>query len=148
MKVGERLRRSGVGLRPEHSVRVAAEVMEAAGVGAAVVVDGDVPVGIVTDRDLVRRVLARAVPDDARVDSVMTTPIVTIDAAEEEGRAFELIGRHGVRRLVVVDGGRFVGLVSLDDLLVQVADELRHLGRTVAIEIHAPAHDAAPPARA
>ena len=148
MKVGERLRRSGVGLRPEDSVRVAAEVMEAAGIGAAVVVDGDVPVRIVTDRDLVRRVLARAVPDDARVDSVMTTPIVTIDAAEEEGRAFELIGRHGVRRLVVVDGGRFVGLVSLDDLLVQVADELRHLGRTVAIEIHAPAHDAAPPARA
>jgi CBS domain-containing protein len=147
MTVGDRLRRSGVGLRPEQTVRAAAEVMEAAGIGATVVVDGDVPVGIVTDRDLVRRVLARGVPDDARVDSVMTTPVVTVDAAEEVDRAFELIGRHGVRRLVVVDGGRFVGLVSLDDLLVRVSDELRHLGRTVAMEIHAPAHDAAPPAR-
>jgi CBS domain-containing protein len=146
MQVIERLRRSGVGLNGAATVKAAAEVMEAVGVGAIVVVDGAAPVGIVTDRDLVRRGLAKSLPDDARLDAVMTTPVITIEVDADIHDAFDLIGRHGIRRLVVVDGDRFVGVVSHDDLLVELTADLRQLGRAVAMELHRPSHDPGLPA--
>jgi CBS domain-containing protein len=54
--------------------------MERSGVGALAIIDGIHLLGIVTDRDLVRRALACAMPSDARVDGVMSSPVVTIAA--------------------------------------------------------------------
>jgi len=67
----------GVGFGAERTVRDAAVIMEQAGLGALAVVDGERLVGIVTDRDLVRRALSRSVAADARIDSVMTSPVVS-----------------------------------------------------------------------
>lgn len=71
MRAVEAIRRSGVAVGPERTMREVAEIMESSGVGALAVIDGDHLVGIVTDRDLVRRGLARRLPPDARVDSLM-----------------------------------------------------------------------------
>ena len=120
MRTIERLRRSAVGISPERTVHDAASVMDHAGVGALGVVDGDRLIGIVTDRDLVRRALSRNYPLDARVDGVMTSPVVTIDADADLHDAFALLRTHGVRRLGVVRGGEFVGMITVDDLLFVV----------------------------
>ena len=74
MRTIEAMRRSGVGIGPERSIRDAAEVMEQTGVGALAIIDGDRLVGIATDRDLVRRGLAKGLSHEARVDAVMTAP--------------------------------------------------------------------------
>jgi CBS domain-containing protein len=71
MRTIDRLRRSGVGIGPERTVREAAGVMDQVGVGALAIIDGTRLVGIVTDRDLVRRGLARGLPADARVGAVI-----------------------------------------------------------------------------
>ncbi len=65
MRTIEAVRRSGVGIGPERTIREAAQIMEQAGVGALAVIEGEHLVGIVTDRDLVRRGLARDLPADA-----------------------------------------------------------------------------------
>ena len=70
MRTIDAVHRSGVGLGPERTIREAASVMEQAGVGSLAIIDDERLVGIVTDRDLVRRGLARGLPADARVDSV------------------------------------------------------------------------------
>ena len=147
MKVRDVLRRSAVGIAPDQTVRTAAQVMRSAGVGTLVVVDERAaPLGIVTDRDLVTRSLAADAPANARVDSVMTTPVVTVAADADLHGCFGLFRVNGVRRLVVVDGAAFVGIVSVDDLFVDLAADLADLARPVTAETLFGQHDAAVPA--
>jgi CBS domain-containing protein len=147
MRTIDRVRRSGIGIGPERTVREAAAIMEQAGVGALIVLDGDRPVGIVTDRDLVRRVLARGFPPDARVDGVMTVPVFTIDADADVHEAYRLLRAHGVRRLPVVrDGGRFVGMISVDDLLIDLAGDLADLAGPIIAETATAHRDSPVPA--
>src|SRR5450755_163728 len=101
MRTIEAVRRSGVDIAPERTIREAAQVMERAGIGALAVIDGKNLVGIVTDRDLVRRGMARDLPADARVDAVMSAPVVTIDADADLHDTFALFRTHAVRRLAL-----------------------------------------------
>jgi len=109
--------------------------MEQAGVGSVAVVDGDRLVGIVTDRDLVRRVLALGLQADARVDFVMTTPVITVGADDSLDVAFGLFATHGLRRLAVMRDDRFVGMLTIDDLLVSVVEQLGSLAKPITAEI-------------
>lgn len=146
MRTIEAMRRSGVGIGPERSIRDAAEVMEQTGVGALAIIDGDRLVGIATDRDLVRRGLAKGLSHEARVDAVMTAPAVTIDADADLHDAFALLRTHAVRRLAVVRGTQFVGMITLDDLLIDLAADLSDLARPVTAEILFAHHDSPVPA--
>jgi CBS domain-containing protein len=146
MRVRESLRRSAVAIGVDATVAKAAAVMEAAGIGALGVLDGEHLAGVVTDRDLVRRVLARGMPADSRVDSVMSSPVVTIDADDDLHGAFGLFRTHDIRRLAVVSGQRFVGMVSVDDLLIDVAGDLADLARPITGEVLFPERDPPVPA--
>jgi len=146
MKIKDALRRSGIAVAADQTIAATARLMESAGVGAVVIVDADVPIGVVTDRDLVRRGMARALPGDARIDAVMSTPPVTIDAGADLHDAYALFRSNGVRRLVVVDGGTFAGVVSVDDLLVDLAADLSDLARPVTGEVLFGQRDGAVPA--
>ncbi len=146
MRTIEAVRRSGVGIEPERTIREAARIMEHAGVGALAVIEREQLVGIVTDRDLVRRGLARDLPGDARVDAVMTSPVVTIDADADLHDTFAVFRTHALRRLAVVRDGRFVGMITVDDLLVDVAGDLADLARPVTAEVVFGHHDSPAPA--
>jgi CBS domain-containing protein len=135
MRTIETIHRSGVGIGPHQTIREAAEIMASFGVGSLAVLDQNRLVGIVTDRDLVRRCLARGIEPGARVDSAMTTPVVTIEAAADVHDAFGLFRTHAVRRLAVVRGEHFVGMLTIDDLLVYLAADLADLARPITAEI-------------
>jgi CBS domain-containing protein len=118
-------------------VAEAARLMRTQHVGALVVVDeaaaGRVVVGMLTDRDIVVGVVAAGVdPARLRVEDVMSTDLVT---AREQASIVELLGtmlRRGVRRVPIVDAdGILAGLVTLDDLLAVVADELQLMVRAI-----------------
>jgi CBS domain-containing protein len=136
VRVIDTVRRSGIGIRPEQTIADAAAIMENTGVGSLAVVQGTKPVGIVTDRDLVRRALARQMPCDARVDAVMSSPVVTIDAEADLHETLALFRTHGFRRLAVVKGGQFAGMVTVGDLFVDLAYDLVDLSRPISSEIH------------
>lgn len=146
MRAVDGIRRSGVAIAPDRSIRDAAEVMERAGIGALAIVEDDRLVGIVTDRDLVRRALARRLPPDARIDAVMSTPVVTIDADADVRAAYPLFRANAVRRLAVTEGGRFVGVLAIDDLLMNIAADLADLVRPVTAETIFGHHDSPVPA--
>lgn len=145
MRTIEALRRSGVGIAADGTILDAAVVMERSGVGALAVVDGERLVGIVTDRDLVRRALANELPTDSRIDGVMSTPVVTIDADSDLHEAFGLFRVNAVRRLAVVRDGRFVGMITVDDLLIDLAGDLADLSRPVTAEVVFGHHDSQVP---
>lgn len=146
MRTIDSIRRSGLGIAPGRTITDAARIMETAAVGSLAVVDGDDLVGIVTDRDLVRRGMAMGLSPEARVDGVMSTPVVTIDAEADLHGAFTLFRTHAVRRLAVVRDGRFVGVITVDDLLIDLAADLVDLARPVTAEVLFGHHDAPVPA--
>lgn len=134
------------------TVDVAATVEDAArlltdhGVGALVVVDADRPVGIVTDRDLVVRVLARGAAADGRIDGVMSMGVVALDADEDVEELYAVFGRHAIRRVPVVDHDRVVGMISLDDAVVSTSSQMAALSGVLSTQIAFPhARDEAEP---
>lgn len=95
------------------------KLMAAKGVSAVVVTEAFKPVGIVTGHDIMVRVTAPGL-DAAKVmvGTVMSAPLVTIVESESVGNAVALMGRHGIRRLPIVDqAGFLVTLLTLDDIL-------------------------------
>jgi CBS domain-containing protein len=117
---------------PEESVWRAAERMHQRAVGMLVVVDTDQrPIGVLTDRDIVERVVAQQ--RDAgrtRVSEVMTLTPATVHEDATIESAISMMRSHSVRRLPVVDDQRqLTGIVSLDDILSLLAEELTEVGR-------------------
>lgn len=114
------------------SVVDAARIMVDADVGFLVVVDaGDRPVGVVTDRDIVVRAVARS-RHDATVGDVMTRhPVCVRDQATVTEAAQVLADRQCRRVAVTDDAGRITGVLSLDDLLRVAGDELGEIARAV-----------------
>lgn len=135
MKINDALRKTGLSIGPGCTLRQAAELMECNAVGALAVVEDDRAVGVVTDRDLVRRAVARGIAPDARVDSVMSSPVVSIADDADLHDAVAVFGRKAVRRLVVERDGRFVGVLSADDLLIDLASDLAAVVRPIGAEV-------------
>jgi CBS domain-containing protein len=135
MRAIDAIRRSGVAIAPDQTLREAAMIMERSGVGSLAVVDGEQLVGIVTDRDLVRRGMARGLALDARVDGLMSSPVVTIDAEADLHEACAVFRTNAVRRVAITSEGRFVGMLSLDDLLVNLSYDLADLVRPITAEV-------------
>ena len=107
---------------PEQSVREIAEMMRERNVGSVVLIDEQRPVGFLTDRDLTVSVLAdgRDVGDHAADHA--STPVITASADMQVEEAAELMVRHGVRRLVIVDDERLIGILTLDDIASRTGD--------------------------
>lgn len=113
---------------PGDSVRVAARRMGDHDVGTLVVVesfDAGRAVGMLTDRDLAVRCVARGLdPDTTPVSMVMTSPVNTIDENAPAEFALAEMASAGTRRLVVTRrGGEAIGILSLDDLLALLAEQ-------------------------
>jgi len=124
MSIGRICVRSVDLANPQESAWEAAERMRQRAVGSLVVVDANIhPVGIVTDRDLVERVLAAELdPRSTRILDVMTPGPRSVSESPPLESAFSILRSGPFRRLPVVDDeGKLVGLVSLDDLLVWMA---------------------------
>ena len=126
--------------RPEASVRDAAEAMRRHHVGALVVVDepnGErLPIGMLTDRDIVVAVVAAGVdPASLAVRDVMSGKLVTCSEQDELFDAIGLMRTHGVRRLPVLNPhGGLAGIVSADDIQAALGEHLQGLGRALTRE--------------
>ncbi|MBL7499477.1 DUF1918 domain-containing protein [Frankia sp. CNm7] len=134
-----------VTVSPETTLAETAELMDRAGVGSLLVVDGGRLVGIVTDRDLALRAVARRVPHDGRVDAVMTSGVVTAAVTAGRDEVVRTLQEHTIRRLPLMDGDRVAGIVTLDDLLAD-ADlaDLPGVAALVGAEMRHPHHEAGP----
>ena len=118
------------------TVRKAAQLMRQFHVGNLVVVEGRAPVGIVTDRDIVLSVVATGLdPAVFTIGDLVTQDLAT---CREDTGVFECIQQmraRGVRRMPVVDrDGALVGIISVDDLVQLLAEEMNDLGKLISRE--------------
>jgi CBS domain-containing protein len=98
----------------------AARLMRDADIGDVIVADGERPLGVVTDRDIVVRGIAEEhAPSDTTVADVCTRDLVTVSPDDPVEQAVRLMRQVAVRRLAVVDGDRLVGVISLGDVAIE-----------------------------
>ena len=140
MAVGEICNREVVIAKKTLSVVDAAQLMRQHHVGDLVVVEEKNgrrhPVGIVTDRDIVVEVVAAGVnPDALKVGDIMGPEVATVRESEGLFEALRYMRDKGVRRMPVVDReGGLVGILTLDDLLSLLAEEMSELAKLVSHE--------------
>ncbi len=120
---------------PAATVQEAARLMRDHHVGALVVLVERRPVGIVTDRDLAIGVLATGLSSETLVKDAMTVDPVCARLESGLADAAQLMREHGVRRLPVVSvSGELHGIVTLDDILALLGEELSSLAAAVGHE--------------
>lgn len=133
MVIGQICNRRVVSVRASASVADAAALMRREHVGDVVVVETrngtEVPIGIVTDRDIVVEIVAPGVdPRTVTAGELLPRRLEAIDERESAYDAIRRMSAAGVRRLPVVDlSGALVGIVSADDLLPDIATQLSGL---------------------
>ena len=117
------------------SLQYVAQLMKKCHVGGVVVVETNgknMPIGMLTDRDIVLGIVAENLPLSTKVQDVMSTDIVKVPRGRGIAEVVDQMESKGIRRMIVVDeGGSACGLVSSDDILQLVARELNGLGRIV-----------------
>lgn len=125
-----------VALKPGTPLIEAARAIEQNRIGAIVVQDQGRVVGIVTDRDLAVRALGRALdPNTTMLHEVMTPSPLTLSPADTRADAVRLMQEHDIRRIPLVEDGRIVGMVTLDDLLLDQAAPPDALAAVVQAQI-------------
>ncbi len=99
------------------SVNDAAKMMENSEVGAIIVMEGNEPRGIVTDRDFAIKIAAHAYPIDTPVRRVMSSPLITIGPEELISVAADLMSTRKIRKLPVMDEDKIIGIVTATNLV-------------------------------
>lgn len=140
MAVGEICNREVVIVDKALSVSAAAQLMRSHHVGDLVVVEEKggrkQPVGIVTDRDIVVEVVAAGVnPEALKVADIMGAEVATVRESEGLFEALRYMRDKGVRRMPVVDSSSgLVGILTMDDVLSLLAEEMSELAKLVSHE--------------
>ncbi len=119
-----------VSIEADQTVKSAARLMSKRGIGSLMVTSNGKPVGIVTERDILTRVIAEGVePAKAQVKAVMSSPLITIKEDASLADATILMHLKKIRHLFVVDGGQVVGILTDRDLQLQVFEYFTALGQ-------------------
>lgn len=115
----------------------AAKFMTNMNVGSVIVADNESPSGLITDRDIVSKVLAHGKDSSiTKIGEIMASPVVTISEDKDIIDATKLMSTHGIRRLPVTDlKGNLTGVISLDDVLLLLSKEMHNIATTLKKEL-------------
>ena len=124
MKVRDVMTAEVITANADTTLEELATMMKAEDTGAIPVVEEGELLGIITDRDIVIRCVAEGRdPSEVIAEDILTDNLEVVDPETNVAEALELMGRHQIRRLPVVDNGVLVGMVSIGDLAVKQGDE-------------------------
>jgi CBS domain-containing protein len=137
MKVSDAMTAQVVTAKPGDTIQRVAKIMSEVDTGAVPVFDNGKVVGLVTDRDIVLRVVAEGKSFDAPVSEVMSGDVQDCHPEDTLADAAGKMASHQLRRLVVTDGGKLVGILSLGDIAVDFG--AKKVGETLE-EISEPSH--------
>ncbi|OIJ63848.1 cyclic nucleotide-binding/CBS domain-containing protein [Streptomyces mangrovisoli] len=127
MRVSDMMAAPAVCVAPRTPMEEVARRMAEHGVGCVLVVENGTLRGIVTDRDLALRGLGGGLAPTTPVQEAMTARVVAVDADDDVKAAYQAFRRTGVRRLPVLHAGRVVGVLTVDDLFLDVFGRLGDL---------------------
>lgn len=108
-------------VRPDTTVKEVVATMNKFDIGAIIVVQGERPVGIITERDILRRLVEPCLaPETLTARQVMTSPLQTINENASIEEAARLMAKKKVKRLPVMDNNKLVGIITFSDVVANV----------------------------
>ena len=135
MIVKEIMNRNVKTVRPEDTVKYAAQIMNENRIGSLVVVSGTGEViGIITERDILTDVVATGrSADEVKVSEIMTKNIITITPDKTLEEAGDIMTKNKIKKLPVVEAGRLVGIVTASDLVAYEKNLIEKVAVLLAI---------------
>ncbi|MBX5321930.1 MAG: CBS domain-containing protein [Candidatus Bathyarchaeia archaeon] len=120
-------------VRPDSSVKEVVATMNKFDIGSIIVVQGDRPVGIITERDILKRVVEPCLaPETLTARHVMTSPVLTIDENASVNEAAKLMAKKGVKKLLVTrNNEELAGIITFTDIVTKVPEMLSLLEELV-----------------
>jgi CBS domain-containing protein len=129
--IGDVMTKSVISVDAALTINETAKMMEDAKVGAVIVMENNVPVGIVTDRDFSVKVAAHAYQITEPVKQIMSSPLFSINSDESVRIAADLMHERKIRKLPVIDDGNVVGIITATDIVnllsVSVEEDMRDM---------------------
>jgi CBS domain-containing protein len=108
-------------VRPDTSVKEVVATMNKFDIGSIVVAQGDRPVGIITERDILRRLVEPCLaPETLTARQIMTSPVLTTSETANIEETAKLMARKRVKRLPVINNGKLVGMITYTDIVAKV----------------------------
>lgn len=131
MTIDKVMTKSIISVDASVTINEAAKMMEDTKVGAVLVMENNLPVSIVTDRDFAIKVAAHAYPISTSVKKIMSSPLVSINSDESVRSAADMMYSSGVRKLPVIDEQKIVGMITATDIVnllaVCVEEDMRDM---------------------
>ncbi len=121
MLVKDIMSKALISVDPSTTAFQVAKMMQQGGIGALIVKKDNKPAGIITDRDFAIKIAVDKVPIDTPVDKVASYPLLTISSNELIVAAANLMSSKKVRKLVVLENDKVVGIITSTDLVNQLA---------------------------
>ena len=110
-----------ISVNPATTVLQIAKMMEQGEIGAIIVKENGIPVGIITDRDFAIKIAANNRSFDTPVEKIMSSPLVTISHNEPISSAVKIMSSKKIRKLAVSENGKIIGIVTSTDIVNQIA---------------------------
>lgn len=104
-------------INSEHTVQQAAKIMEKDDVGSIVAMHDGNPVGIMTERDFVTKIVSQNYPLSAKISDVMTSPVIHIKSEDSVLEASNVMIKNKIRKIPVIDAGKVSGIITATDIL-------------------------------
>ena len=133
------MRKNVVSIDSTMTVKDAATMMEDTDVGCVVITKGNAPLGILTERDFVKRIVAKEKSFSTPLADVMTIPLITANPDDTVWDAAEVMKKNKIHKVPVEDNGKLVGIITATDLVnicsMGSDSEMRHIADSILIRL-------------
>jgi len=109
-----------ISVNPRTTAFQIAKMMEHGGIGAIIVKENTIPVGVITARDFATKIVANNLPFDTPAKKIMSSPLITVDHSETVYSTVKMMNDKKIRKIIVSEKGKIVGLVASTDLVNQL----------------------------
>ncbi|MBM3910606.1 MAG: CBS domain-containing protein [Thaumarchaeota archaeon] len=111
------MRKNIISIDQDMTIKDAAVMMDDSNVGCVIVTNKNAPIGILTERDFVKRVSAKEKPLSTRLSEVMSTPLITVSDDETIWEAAEIMKKNKIHKMPVQQNNKIVGILTASDIV-------------------------------
>ena len=130
MQVKDAMNPKVISASKDISIKEAARTLTKHEIGSLIIVEDEKIVGVITESDIIRKVVATGLdPSVTLVEEMMTKDVITIDADAELNDACQTMVDHKIKRLPVLDGGQLVGIITTTDIISVEPKLIEELGK-------------------
>jgi len=115
--VSDIMKKNVISIDSSMTVQDAAKMMDDASIGAIVVLENGIAIGIITERDLTRRVIAKGKPLTTNIKEVMSSPLIVINPDDSVWEAAQLMKTRKIHRIPAVKNNQLVGMITTSDIV-------------------------------